>query len=283
MIFDNFKQIPNDLDIVNIGSGISFHDFVWDESMKLKGYNLAICPEDFRYDARIIKNYGFHLKKGGVVLIVVCPLSFGKNEYLYKDFFSEKYVDLLPQEDVDISKNKYYIFLKIKYLYKANFFLHKIPKFLNNKVHYIKRGFKKESRIDSLVRGWIHDSPGLNDLKKSNQAQLFKSVFEEKKRDLSYVVDNCLNQNLKPIILLPPISDELYSRMSPDFLKSFMYDNILDEVNRGIFVLDYLRDKRFVENSKYHPNGIFLKDGNEIIFTKTVIEDILNNNFSKMN
>lgn len=273
MIFENFKNIPNNLDVANIGSGISYNDFVWDIDIDLKGHNFAICPEDFRYDARIIKKYGKHLKSGAVVIIVVCPLSFGKNEYLYEDFFSEKYVDLLPKEDVDVSKLKYFLFSKIKSLYSFHVILRKIPIYIKAKIRRLFKMSSNESSVDIIIKGWIHDSPGLSDLRNPNQAEKFVSVFEEKKADLRKVVDNCLVQNLVPVILIPPISDSLYSRMSPEFLKAFMYDNISEEVARGIKILDYLRDETFMVDSNYK-NGLFLTEEKKVLFTKRVISDI---------
>lgn len=86
MAIESFPNLPNNLDIVNIGSGISDQNFDWSILPEVRGFNFAIRPEDFRYDARIIKNYGNHVKKGGIVIVVVCPLSFGKNEYLYKNY-----------------------------------------------------------------------------------------------------------------------------------------------------------------------------------------------------
>ena len=107
MELSHFKNIPDGLDVVNIGSGPSLHDFDWSAVPEINGYNLAVSPEDFRYDARMIRNYGHHLKTGGVVVIVICPLSFAENEYLYRDSFSEKYVGLLPKKDVDLPEWKY--------------------------------------------------------------------------------------------------------------------------------------------------------------------------------
>lgn len=109
---NRFSNIPNGLDIANIGSGPSYYDFDWSAILEISGYNMAIAPEDFRYDARIIKHYGNHVKRDGAVVVVVCPLSFGKNDYLYKDSFSEKYVPILPASDVDLPKWKYSLYKK---------------------------------------------------------------------------------------------------------------------------------------------------------------------------
>lgn len=274
MIFDNFKYIPDKLDIVNIGSGISFNDFDWTSVSELKGYNLAVCPEDFRYDARIIKKFGCHIKKGGFVIIVVCPLSFGKNEYLYEDYFSEKYVGLLPPEDVDISMIKYFLYSKIHFLYPLHTMMRKIVPYIKVKIKVLISGkIKEERQVIKTIRGWIHDSPGLTNLEDPGQARKFKDVFDEKKSGLRCIIDNCILQNLRPVILIPPMSDELFNKISLEFLNAFMYDNIKGEVERGIPLLDYLRDEELKSDSNYS-NGIYLNDSAKKVFTNKVVHDI---------
>ena len=59
---DRFASIPKELDVVNIGSGPSYYDFDWSAVPEISGFNMAVAPEDFRYDARIIKHYGGHEK-----------------------------------------------------------------------------------------------------------------------------------------------------------------------------------------------------------------------------
>ncbi len=276
MGIENFKNIPSELDIVNIGSGISDHDFDWNCIDSLRGYNLAISPEDFRYDARIIKNYGKYLKRNGFVIIVVCPLSFGKNEYLYEDYFSEKYIGILPKEEIDISAAKYFWFKKIKFLYPLHTFIKKTIAYTKKRVKklLIRNLNENERQVDKTVRGWIHDSPGLKNLKDPKQAVAFKEIFNEKKKDLKCVVDNCLLLDLRPAILIPPISDELYRKMSMEFLKAFMYNNVKDEVDKGIPLLDYLRDIDLKNDSNYS-NGIFLNSESKKVFTKKVVIDVI--------
>lgn len=273
-----FLDIPNNLDAVNIGSGPSFYDFDWSAIPEILGYNMAISPEDFRYDARIIKHYGNHVKRGGVVVVVVvCPLSFGENDYLYKDSFSEKYVSILSASDVDLPKWKYSlyknfpIFLKCKkiILRVLRGLCRRLQKFFSRKKNYTL------SPIEALVNGWISNNKYLNDLKNPNQADYYRDVFKEKESDLKKVVDNCCVQELKPVVVIPPMSSGLRANISDEFIKSFVYDNLKSIADGGTPILDYIDDKRFNDES-YYSNGLFLTPEKRKDFTKTVWEDIKN-------
>lgn len=272
MAIESFPNLPNNLDIVNIGSGISDQNFDWSILPEVRGFNFAIRPEDFRYDARIIKNYGNHVKKGGIVIVVVCPLSFGKNEYLYKNYFNEKYIRILPFEDVDVSLFRYVLFKKIPFIYSFHLFTRKCLYYIKVKIYRLIKKNKMTiclNPVDNTIKGWIHDSPGLSNLTDPSQSKLFEKVFEEKKADLHTVINNCVEKELIPVLLVPPICNELYNKMSSEFLKSFMYDNLKDEINRGIPILDYSRNIDFTDDS-FFVNGLFLNENKKKMFTKDV-------------
>ena len=272
---ERFSNIPYNLDAVNIGSGLSYYDFDWSAIPEISGCNMAIVPEDFRYDARIIKCYGNHVKMGGVVIVVVCPLSFAKNDYLYKDSFSEKYVSILPASDVDLPKWKYSLYKKLPISLKCKNFILRV---LSGLCRRLKKLFscKKAgalSPIDAMVKGWVSDNKYLNNLTDSAQAEYYRDVFKEKENDLKKVIDNCRLHGLRPVILIPSMSGELRNNISDDFIQSFVYDNLRSATDDSTPLLNYIDDKRFKDES-FYTNGLFLTPENQKDFTKTVWEDI---------
>lgn len=273
---ERFSNIPNNLDVVNIGSGPSFFDFDWSAVPEISGYNMAVAPEDFRYDSRIIMHYGNHLKVGGVVVVVVvCPLSFGRNEYLYKDTFSEKYIPILPHEAVDLPKWKYLLYKDFSIVLRGKNFSLRVVRGLYRRLDTIF-GRKKQdilNPMEELLKSWISDNAYLNDLKDSTQAEYYRDVFREKKNDLKKVIANCLVQELRPIIVIPPMSRKLRGYISDGFIKSFVYDNLQSIVDGGTPLLDYLDDKRYNDENCY-TNGLFLTLEKRKDYTKTVWEDI---------
>lgn len=270
-----FSNIPDNLDAVNLGSGPSYYDFDWFAIPEVSGYNIAISPEDFRYDARIIKHYGSHIKMGGVVIVVVCPLSFGKNDYLYKDSFSEKYVSILPASDVDLPKWKYSIYKKLPISLKCKNFILRVSSGLCRRLKklFLRKKIDALSPVDAMVKGWVSDNKYLSNLTDSAQAEYYRDTFKEKKNDLKKVIDNCRIHGLRPVILIPPMSGELRANISNEFIKSFVYDNLISTVNGDTPILDYIDDKRF-KDENFYTNGLFLTPEKQKDFTRTVWEDI---------
>ncbi len=272
-----FSNIPDNLDIVNIGSGPSFYDFDWSAVPEISGCNMAIAPEDFRYDARIIKHYGNHVKTGGVVVVVVCPLSFGKNDYLYKDSFSEKYISILPSSEVDLPKRKYSLYKNFPFSLKCKNFLLRVANGLHRRFRnlFVKKDNETTDPVEAMVKGWISDNEYLNDLKDPAQAEYYRDVFKEKENDLKEVIDNCRMQGLRPVILIPPMSGALRGYISDEFIQRFVYDNLRSAADGGTPILDYIDDKRFIDENNYS-NGLFLTPEKRKDFTRTVWEDIKN-------
>lgn len=268
-----FSSVPYGLDAVNIGSGPSYCDFDWSAVPGIAGYNLAVAPEDFRYDARVMMRYGKHLKRNGVVAVVVCPLSFGENAYLYEDSFSERYVPILPGEAVDLPRWKYG-------LYHACPGVLKIKRALSSLVPGIVqrlRGLSEETvpanPIAGLVDGWIADNKYLRNLTDESQAEFYLDVFREKTKDLKAVIANCRRQGLRPVIVLPPMSGELRKNISDGFIRRFVYDNLHQATEDDVPILDYTDDARFRDES-YYTNGLLLTPPVRKVFTRSVWEDI---------
>lgn len=270
-----FSNIPNELDIVNIGSGPSYYAFDWSDVPGISGYNLAIAPEDFRYDARIIKNYGYHVKKGGVVVVAVVPLSFGENEYQNKSSFSEKYASILPSEDVDLPKWRYFLVRNFPLAVKVKNKLFRIISKIFCRDKKKPGNLPQKDRMHSLIAGWISENRYLHDLKDGEQAENYRETFQRRRGELKEIIDNCRRQGLKPVLLLPPLSSKLREQISDTFIEKFVYDNVHSVLDGDVLILDYIDDPRFKSES-YYTNGLFLTQPICRKFTKIVWEDINN-------
>lgn len=277
MDYKRFRKIPDGLDIVNVGSGPSYYAFDWSAVPQISGYNLAVWPEDFRYDARIVKNYCDHVKRGGVVVVVVlCPLSFGENEYLYKNSFSEKYVKILPARDVDLPRIKYWTYRLVPFALPLKHFLQRVKGKLKRTFRRGKAKVPAETdAVKQMVDGWIATNRYLKDLKDAGQAQFYRKVFDGKIEDLKKVIAGCRGFGLIPVLLIPPISNIMMGYMSDEFIRAFVYDNIAKATDDDLLFLDYLRDPRFTDDSFYEPNGLFLNEAARKSFTKIVWEDVV--------
>lgn len=266
-----FSDLNDQYDVVNIGSGPSYYDFNWSGIDEVKGYSFAVSPEDFRYDRRILHNYAKYIKTNGIVIIVVCPLSFAENQYLLNDYYSFKYVGVLPQSEIFLSKFKYKAYKNSigKFLINNYYRVCAIPQLLKSFLY--RKKDKQLSAEERLVVGWLRDNPYLSNLKALPDCDLTKG-FEEKKIELNAIIDECINLNFRPVILIPPISKKLRTFFSKEFLNVFVYDNIRDLSDRAT-VLDFLYNEDY-GSSYLYSNGLFLKHEFASDFTRTVLAQL---------
>lgn len=267
----HFSNLKGQYDVVNIGSGPSYYDFNWSGIDEVKGYSFAVSPEDFRYDRRILHNYAKFIKPNGIVIIVVCPLSFAENQYLLSDYYSFKYVGVLPRSEISLSKFKYKAYKNSigKFIIDNYYRVCAIPQLLKS-LFYRKKD-KQLSPEERLVVGWLRDNPYLSNLKDLPDCDLTKG-FEEKKIELNKIINECINLNLRPVILIPPVSNKLYTFFSKKFLKVFVYDNISD-LPEEVMVLDFLHNKKYGGDHLYS-NGLFLKHEFASDFTRDVLASL---------
>lgn len=263
-----FVDLDTLYDIVNVGSGPSFYDFDWSCILNVKGYNFAVSPEDFRYDLRVLRNYKKLIKKNGTVIIVICPLSFAENRYLLKDYYSYRYIGILPKSEVIISSYKYKIYKnKIgRFLVNNYYRMCAVPQLIYSVLG--RRNKACQSSEERLVRGWLRDNPDLRNLKDLPKRDMTQ-VFEKKKKELNEIVEECINANLRPVLLIPPISRKLRSYFSSEFLDAFVYNNI-KEISDAVILLDFLSDDKYSDDL-FYSNGIFLKHEIAPEFTREVI------------
>lgn len=270
-----FLNITPDVKIINIGSGPSLKAFDWDGYNM--GENLAIAPENFRYDLRILKNYCSDLKENTIILHVICPLSFAKNVHLKGKTFSKGYVEILPASDVDLHSGDYFIekyFPIISRPYKVCVAIFR--KILN--CEWVEPECLSEEdvnkRTNELVRNWLNDNPGLENFKDAEQYEEFEIDFYENIEDLKMIYEFCLGKKYRYFAVLTPLSEYMLSYFSTEFLDKFLYKNLNRSGIPQECILDYQRDSEFSKSTCY-TNGLFLNTGCRKTFTKKVIGNLI--------
>ena len=265
------KTIRRNLDICNLGSTSGKYAFDYNNT-GLKGENWALSPQTLSYDFRILKNYFSYLKDGATVLMPLCPLSFCKKDY----------------ED-DLYNTKYYSFLHPvliqNYSKKTK---QKVMRFVNTPFHF--------SPIKSIVR-IIKDIPATGNLTINNVEKDVEKLINSWKKEfcisdleapvsdinlkciiyntnlLSEMISFCLERNLKPVIIIPPVTKMLGSNLTKKFRENYIY-SILKKVNTDqIVFLNYLDDERFADLNLYF-NSYFLNKKGQKLFTNIVLRDL---------
>ncbi|WP_251212535.1 aldo/keto reductase [Adlercreutzia murintestinalis] len=255
---------------IAIGSGPCLHDFdfsdLWDSE------NLALWPQDLRYDFRMLEHYGGHLAPRGVVYHVVCPLSFLENSNLDEYRFHVQYADLLPAESIDAPnilcavERKWRVVSILDLRFSRGYSrIRKLPDTLSEE--------ERRQYADSLREGWLSANGALKDLCDKEQATHFARSFEKNRAYIKAMNEYCRDHGLRYIIVLPPLSPYLDSFFTDGFKQAFLYDNLRASGIESAQVIDYSRSAAFCDEGDFL-NGLFLGRRSARLFTERVIREV---------
>lgn len=272
-----FKSIGSNIEIVNLGSNSGKFSFDYSE-LKIKGENWAMGPQAIEYDKLILEKFISKITVNGTVLI---PISlFSSILDYYTDINSyDKYYSLLDSSDIRYYSNRRrlrnWLFLHFPLVYFLFYpksliiFLYKLMKgsTTSNKDNF---DFNKDA--ERWVANWKREFK-INDLNASlpNRHELIK--YKNITRVVE-IIEICRKNNLKPILVLSPITHYLQSHITQE-VKSVYVDGLCNEVVgiTNVTLLDYFYDKDFSKEELYK-NAFLLNNKGAKLFTSKVLNDI---------
>lgn len=276
--FRNDDNIPNGLQLVNLGSNHPKFGFSYD-GLNVKAMNWAVGPQSLEYDFAILRKEYHHLADNAVVLIPICVLNF----FLYRHPFGEhlKYYGILPNEDIVGYSQKTKITLidypllfhpkKIKRLIKD------VSAVTNNLL--IDTNPMNENQLKTDADFWINcwnrefdidiNNLVLSDINKTNIKRNIHLLHE--------MIQFCLYRKLRPVICILPVTDYLGNRFSEDFVNNQILAYVNEANSQKCPVFNHLKDKRFTDSSLYINSFFFNLHGRKQ-FTKVIIEELKDKN-----
>ena len=269
------KDIPCELDICNMGSNSGKYAFDY-EGTGLKGENWAVGPQTLSYDFRILKNYFSYLKEGATVLLPLCPFS-----GCIKDF-----------EEEDINQ-KYYSFLHPKLILNFS------QETKKDVMHFVDNPFQHTPYVS--FKRLIRDYPYIDTQKEVSDGKFLEkdaehwincwmeqfsitdlnaTVSEQNKENIRYnadllreIVAFCQERNLRPVMVLPPVTKVLSNKFSDTFRENYIYSMIRNATDGHVLFLNYLDDERFSKSDLFF-DAYFLNKKGSRIFTDLVLNDL---------
>ncbi len=251
-------KIPNNLKIVAIGSGPGKNGISF-KYLKEKGYNFCTAPQNLKYGFGILKKFSKKYSENAVIILVICPLSFGNNKStLQKNYSDEFYWILSPAE---INGYSFKRALKLRYVFFKDL-LKEVRK---------KEPIKKHNAV-TVTDTWKKQFD-LCDFSNPEQSSKHRQAFDEKVEILSATIKFCKRNKYNPVIVIPPVPLVTTKHFSNEFLQEFLYKNISRAKGfENIPVLDYLLDERFKE--EHFKNDIFLNESGAKSFSMILFSDI---------
>lgn len=266
-------------EIVNLGSNHPKFAFDYSVVPDVKGANWAIGPQTFEYDFAVLRKYRHHLADNAIVVLPVCL----KNFFLYrqsKRATHAKYYTFLPKESI------------VKYSQKEKVKLIDFPLLFNPRL--LKKlicDAKKDNRLsltsnptteeqlkkdaDFWIKCWDRDfgvSSTAFEILDRNKSDIAMNI-----RILQNTIAYCVNEGLRPIICLIPVSNYLGSKFSDEYLQEHLYKYINQANSIEVPFFDYLHDERLTDSRLYINSFFFNAEGRKQ-FTNIFIHDLKERN-----
>jgi hypothetical protein len=266
--------------IVNFGSNQPLFAFDYTRT-ELKGMNWAVSPSSFEYDFKILKQYHHHLKENAFVIIPVCPFNFfvmyGHKEkfenYKYYGFLKPGVIHNYPPW-VRLTYRPCPVLSAGKTLIKI-FLKSQDPAGQHSKLK-LEINPMEDAEIErdavEMIHRWLaaFSLSRIDDIKLSS---VNKKHIEKNIEILNAMLAFCFDNGYKPVIMLLPVTNELYRLLPSSFIDEYVMNPINRANTRNASVLNYLHDKRFVPHKLYINSWWFNAEGRKF-FTNTIIQEL---------
>ncbi len=274
-----FQAIPNDLQVVNLGSNSGIYAFDY-SGLEMRGMNWAVGPQSLEFDKLILEQNNGCLTSGGIVIIPICPFSSLLGRYEKKEFYDKYHLILsageIPYYSVK-TKWKMLFFLNVPIFYAAihpKSFILSFIKPSRNSALSINTLADKELQNDAKVRmnNWKKEfgikEPGAPLTVKQ------KETIAKNQEYLMDMIETCHKKDLYPLIVILPLTRYLGAYFTPDVKKCYI-DNFVTPVVEKTKVpfLDYMGIGE-LEDERLYFNSLFLNVRGRKIFTKRILFDI---------
>lgn len=277
-----WERFPFNLDVVNLGSNTAFYGFDY-TSFPVKGANWAMRPQSFPQDFAILKTYYSYLRPRAIILIALGPYSSCYKNY--KDLELEKYYTILHpgtfegfslQRCSEIYELKRHPFVKAPYKMTYGT-IRQIGKLICKRTDPAKIMKQKldtqglEQDALKWINGWQQQF-GIEDMNAPLPAHI---VAGRQKRVsiLREIIQFCKERDLRPFIVLPPVTKYLSEKFSDIFRRNYIYTFLQEAGIEDNMFLDYL-DNIPLSDEKLYFNSFFLNRRGSRVFTERVLHDV---------
>lgn len=273
------EGVPFGLEVVNAGSSYGFFGLDW-SVLSGKAFNFALVPQGLSYDFKILQQYQAHLREGCRVFIILPTLVFAFLD-TQREIKQEKYYYFLQKESI-------LQYAWLKELLWVHFPIFRV-KYVLRWFYYVMHGSTRETVADLYeketagdlttaekeaqrrLEGWAKEF-SLPDFSSAQSAAHLEERFRQTTHLLAEMIGFCLERKWEPILVVPPVSGALNTKVGRAFMSYVLYRNI-ERANRGrVKVLDYLYDARF-QDYRLYCNADFLNKRGRRMFTETLLKE----------
>lgn len=272
----------NAYDVASFGSSYARYAFDFSNTT-LNGYNFGLMPQFLYYTDKMIRDYRKSYKDNALILIVLPGLVFGcsgKGKH-----GADRYAKLLSKkaqgDEYDLKKH---LFVKLFPLLKPS--PYNLKTCIKTALNFKRIASDYETQANSLTEhevinqakircnDWIKEFH-LIDTQSDQIPECLENEFKKSRDILTSMIDYCLSERLRPVLVVTPVSKQMKDMLSDAFLEKVLYNNIKKANKANVPFLDYMTDTRFTDFIHYNNNSDFLNATARKTFSQIVIDDAL--------
>ncbi len=262
-------------DIVNVGSSSALYAFDYSQS-PVKAFNWALQPQSMEYSYKLLLNFHSILRPKGIILIPLGPFSGLSLSGKWAQTANDKYFGILYPELIDnyeaVSKRRNYPLFSSP-LIAIKRLLKDIP--AKPATLHERRALYQTNQYAKDAKRWIQiwkNEFGIKDLD-SELTPDNKEGMKHRIALLHEMIEFCLERDLKPVIVNPPVHSELNKYFSSTFKQHYIYQFVEKANTDKIPFIDYMDSPDFVDDSLF-TNSFFLSKKGALLFTDKVLKKL---------
>ena len=280
-----YKQgVPKQLDCGVFGSTYALYAFQAMPQYHSNNhfFNFSLNAESIKQDYLLFNKYKTHFNKRAFVLFTLAPCVC---YYTYKASPQYNSYFLLSHKEIPNFKLSRYLSYRLPLLSDFKQIFSSLKFLLSEQEMSLDALFPPsvseevaKMNMKGLAEGWMHLFR-LPNLREKNQDALNERALKENANDLKVMIDDCIQHEMIPVIVITPFAKELTNYFGKAFLDNGMYKLIQDAVGtHQVRVLDYLYDVDYQNNRSLFADGGFrLNNAGSSLLCKKVMKELLEN------
>ena len=282
---ESYKQgVPKQLDCGVFGSTYALYAFqaMPQYHSNNRFFNFSLNAESIEQDYLLFNKYKTHFNKRAFVLFTLAPCVC---YYTYKASPQYNSYFLLNHKEIPNFKLSRYLSYRLPLLSDFKQIFRSLKFLLSEQEMSLDALFPPsvseevaKMNMKGLAEGWMHLFR-LPNLREKNQDALNERALKENANDLKSMIDDCIQHEIVPVIVITPFAKELTNYFGKAFLDNGMYKLTQDAVGtHQVRVLDYLCDADFQDNRSLFADGGFrLNNAGSSLLCKKVMKELLKN------
>ena len=280
---ESYKQgVPKQLDCGVFGSTYALYAFqaMPQYHSNNRFFNFSLNAESIEQDYLLFNKYRTHFNKRAFVLFTLAPCVC---YYTYKASPQYNSYFLLNHKEIPNFKLSRYLSYRLPLLSDFKQIFRSLKFLLSEQEMSLDALFPPsvseevaKMNMKGLAEGWMHLFR-LPNLREKNQDALNERALKENTNDLKSMIDDCIQHEIVPVIVITPFAKELTNYFGKAFLDNGMYKLIQEAVGtHQVRVLDYLYDADYQNNRSLFADGGFrLNNAGSSLLCKKVMKELL--------